>query len=73
MEFQAAGGLLDLDPSRCTSADDSKRGQRDLAGEFSVPDSEVSVFEAPCDCWIVSLPAVTPAVVSRRWPRALCA
>ena len=38
-----------------------KRGQRDLAGQFSVPDSEVSVFEAVCGCWIVSFPAVTPA------------
>ena len=32
--------------SRC----DSKRGQREVAGESSVPDSEGMVFEAACGC-----------------------
>ena len=38
------GGSLQ-GPSRC----DPKRGQRELASEFSVPDSEDMVFEAGCD------------------------
>ena len=41
MVFEAACGLLDLDPSRC----DPKRGQREAADELSVPHSEGKVFE----------------------------
>ena len=36
------GGLLDRGPSRW----DPKRGLREVAGEFSVPESEGLVFEA---------------------------
>ena len=38
--------LLDCGPSRF----DPKRGQREVAGEFSEPDSEGMVFEAACGC-----------------------
>ena len=36
------GGVLDSGPSRC----DPKRARREVAGEFSEPDSEGAVFEA---------------------------
>ena len=38
------GDLLDRGASRC----DPKRGQLEVAGEFSVSDSEGRVFEAAC-------------------------
>ena len=40
------GGWLDRGASRC----DPKRGQREVAGEFSVTDSEGIVFDAVCGC-----------------------
>ena len=42
MAFEAAYGLADVGPSRC----DAQRGQRELAGELSVPDFKYMVFEA---------------------------
>ena len=39
-------GLLDRGPSRC----DPKRGQREVAGDFSVADSKGMVPEAACGC-----------------------
>ena len=41
------GGLLDRGASRC----DPKRGQREVAGEFYVIESEGMVFEAACGCF----------------------
>ena len=39
--------LLDRGTSRCAS----KRGQREVAVEFSVPDSEGVLFEVACGCF----------------------
>ena len=44
MVFEAACGLLNHGPSRF----DRKRGQRELAGEFSETDFESEVFEFAC-------------------------
>ena len=41
------GGLLGFGAFRCGP----KGGQREIAGEFSVPDSEGVVFESVCGCF----------------------
>ena len=63
--FTVYGGLLDRAPSRF----DPKHGQWEVAGEFSEPDSEGTVFEpagwslsSPCRGWINR---VTPCVVTK--------
>ena len=46
-DLSMTGGSLDRGASRC----DPKRGQRQAASEFSVPDSEGKVFEGAGCCF----------------------
>ena len=56
MVFEAACGLLNHGPSRF----DRKRGQRELAGEFSETDFESEVFEFACKLGLPALQAGSP-------------